>query len=333
MATTTVVPSTKSAFINDAGKKKVLATPRTPSILKRGDEDYNDYIKLFAFGPLGSGKTYIIKALLELGYKVLVLTTDLGGTGTKTVRLPLIRARKKGDEAAAKMLQNLYEIELSGFDNVKTFLKEPQKVVPNIYDLDIDILFWDGYSAFQQVDMSEHVGDMVPARGEGGKEVAPAVSEGLQFEQSQWGQIRNGTVRTLDWFCAMHNTKNSKKWHKIVTAHESIKNKSDGKGGFVETKEPLLQGAGGKLAGGAFDLIIRCFATAKLGASGTKDEDQASDMRYFYATRGHQNLIAKNRGFDLPAVMEGDPRKLWTELVTQLDLELPVPLVPQKTAA
>jgi AAA domain-containing protein len=307
--------STKAQFIKGSGAPKVLAAPR--SLLRKGNDDYNDYIKLFLFGPLGSGKTYTVKALLELGYKVLVLTTDLGGTGTKSVRLPLRRAGR------TDLLDNLFEVELSGFDNVVTFLKEPQKLVPEIYDLDIDVLFWDGYSAFQQVDMSEHVGDMTPARSEGGKEVAPAVEAGLQFEQAQWGQIRNGTVRTLDWFCAMHNNKTGKRWHKIVTAHESLRNKNDGKGGFVETKEPLLQGAGGKLAGGAFDLVIRTYATANVPSAGSKDEDKASDHKHWYITKGHQNLVAKNRGFDLPTQMEGNFEKLWTELVTQLGLPLP----------
>lgn len=316
--------STKAQFIKTAGAatRKVLTPPKS-SLLRRGNDDYNDYIKLFLFGPLGSGKTYTIKALLELGYKVMVLTTDLGGTGTKTVRLPLRRAKR------FDLLDNLFEVELSGFDNVVTFLKEPTKLVPEIYDLDIDVLFWDGYSAFQQVDMSEHVGDMTPSRSEGGKEIAPAVEAGLQFEQAQWGQIRNGTVRTLDWFCAMHNTKTGKRWHKIVTAHEAIKNKGDNKGGFVEAKEPLLQGAGGKLAGGAFDLVIRTYATATIAAGGGKEEDTASDYKYWYITKGHQNLVAKNRGFELPAKMDGNFMELWKQLNNQLGLPMPpVPVAP-----
>ncbi len=289
-----------------AGGVKTVAAPRAK--VRRYDEDEVDvYLKLMLFGSPGSGKTYIVKSLLELGFKTLVLTTDLGGDGLNSVIIPLRRAGLWD-----KVKHNLKSVELEGYDEVASFLTAPETIVPEIYDWDPDFIVWDGLSGWQLIDVGEKVGDYEP-----GKNASDAERDGLQLNQQKWGQIQRATFRGLSDFTAMRNKKTGRAWNKIVTCLEAIRSKGGGQGGFNEAKEPLLQGGGGKLALGAFDVIVRTSIT-----SSPIDED-GSKREFNYILQGHQNLAAKVRGFDLPPKMPADGKKLITELYAQLGLELP----------
>ena len=286
--------------------RKVLTSPRIK--VTRGSDKVARVVKIMFFGATGSGKTYSVIALLKQGYKVLLVGTDIGGSGLNTIVLAL--------GAGNPLLDNITEILLNNDDEVQQFLSDPRTVYPEIYDQDIDFLVWDGFGAWQQVQLSDKIGSM-PVTRESGKEVAAEIESGLMFEQAQWGMMRNGTVRALHKFCTLHNKKTGKVWHKIITAHEGYKSKekkgADKTGGYVETKMPLLQGAGGILSGGAFDLIIR-----------TKVEKEENDKRvvtkkYLYQIEG-ENLMSKNRGFELPNIMDADMGVLWDKLSTQLGI-------------
>jgi hypothetical protein len=89
-------------------------------------------------------------------------------------------------------------------------------------------------------------------------------------------------------------------------------------GGFAEGREPYLQGAGGRLATAAFDLIIRTAIT-----SSPLDED-GSKREFYYILQGHQNLAAKVRGYALPPKMKADGKFLITEMFRQAGIPLPV---------
>lgn len=295
----------KEAFIQGSGKR-VLIAPRA-SRVKRGDDKTASPVRILFFGELGSGKTFCIVALLQMGYKVLVISTDAGGSGLSTVKLHL------NNNNLSHLLEGLYEVVLNDNEEVQAFMDYPELFFPDIFDVGIDFLFWDGFSNWQQVYLSEDIGKM-PLERSGGKELGAAVESGLFFEQGQWGMMRNGTVRTIDHFCSMNNRKTGQVWHKIVTAQESIKTKplAEG-GGFIETKEPLLQGSGGILTGAAFDLIIRTKRSKVMNGSDLVE-------KFLYQIKA-ENKRDKNRGFQLPNSMEADMTKLWGEISRQLGLE------------
>ena len=271
--------------------------------MKKGSDPQARAIKIYVFGAWGTGKTLIIKGLLEHGLKVLCVTTDIGGSGTASVTLAL---KREGKES---LLENLYEIVLNGDAEVQSFLSDPTTFFPDIYEVDLDVIFWDGFSSWQQIDLSEKIGTMPVARKAG--EIPQAVEEGLQFETPQWGMLRNATYRAAGKFCALNNVKTGKVWHKFITCQEGYKSKGDNSGGFNETKMPLVQGAGGILMGGAFDLIMRTKATKNVDTGG-KD--------YLYQFDA-DNAMAKNRGFALPASMPADMYKLWALITEQAGIK------------
>ena len=239
----------------------------------------------------------MLRGLLEQNFKVLVVTTDVGGSGTSAVKIPL---RMEGRE---NLLDNLYEVVLDNDEEFQAFLQNPKVFFPDIYTWDPDFLFWDGAAGWQQVYLSEKIGE-IPV----GRDISAAVESGLVFEQPQWGAMRNGTFRGFHKFCSLHNRETGKIWHKIVTCQEGLKSQKDGanSSALKETHMPLLQGAGGQLIGGAFDLIIR-----------TKEVKEAGKpSKYVYQVRT-ENSMSKVRGFKLDNEIPADFGKLWTILETQ----------------
>lgn len=312
MLATLKKPEAKAAaekFVS--GGVKTINAPRAKA--KHFDEvDPEMYLKLLFFGNPGTGKTYVVKALLELGFKVFVVTTDVGGDGLNAVIIPMRAAGTWN-----KFKHNLRSIELSGYETVKEFFTAPDVYEPDIYDWDPDFVFWDGLSGWQQIDVSTYVGDMTPER-KGDKAISDARESGLQFEQADWGQVRNATVRGADDFCSMRNKKTGRMWNKIATSHEAVRSKGAAAGGgFKEGLEPLLQGAGGRIIQGAFDLIVRTTIV-----SDPTDED-GSNRQYFYVLQPHQNLAAKVRGFTLAPKMPANAATLIPELYKQMGLTLP----------
>ena len=288
------------------GVKTITAT--RAKVRNYAEDDADLYLKALIFGNSGSGKTYIIRALLELGYKVLVLSTDLGGDGLNSIIIPM---RTDGTWATYK--NNLRSVEIEGYDEVANFLARPESLVPDIYDWDPDFLFWDGMTGWQINDVGEKVGDYSV-----GDKASAAEQDGLQLNQQKWGQIQRATYRGLSDFCAMRNQKTGKIWHKIATCLETIKSKGAGAGGgFVEGREPYLQGAGGRMAMAAFDLIVRTSIQ-----SSPLDED-GSKREFWYILQGHQNLAAKVRGYQLPPKMKADAKELIRLLMGQMGLAVP----------
>lgn len=300
-------PAAQKAEAFVKGGVKTITAPRA-KVRNYAEDDADLYLKALIFGNSGSGKTYIIRALLELGFKVLVLSTDLGGDGLNSIIIPM-----RNDGTWAQFKNNLRSVEIEGYDEVANFLARPESLVPDIYDWDPDFLFWDGMTGWQINDVGEKVGDYSV-----GDKASAAEQDGLQLNQQKWGQIQRATYRGLSDFCAMRNQKTGKIWHKIATCLETIKSKGAGSGGgFVEGREPYLQGAGGRMAMAAFDLIVRTSIQ-----SSPLDED-GSKREFWYILQGHQNLAAKVRGYQLPPKMKADAKELIRLLMSQMGLAVP----------
>lgn len=289
------------------GGVKTITAPRA-KVRNYAAEDADTYIKALLFGNSGTGKTYIVKSLLELGFKVMVLSTDLGGDGLGSVIVPM-----RNDGTWAEYRNQLRSVEIEGYDEIANFFVRPEAYIEDIYDWDPDFIFWDGMTGWQINDIGEKVGDYTV-----GEKASAAEQDGLQLNQQKWGQIQRATYRGLSDFCGMRNMKTGKIWHKIGTCLETLKSKGAGAGGgFVEGREPYLQGAGGRLAGAAFDLIIRTAIT-----SSPLDED-GSKREFWYILQGHQNLAAKVRGYSLPPKMKADGKALISEVFKQMGINLP----------
>lgn len=300
-------PKSATDFANGPATK-ILNAPRAS--VRRLSDPSNAGLKIFVYGPSGSGKSTFAKGLLEKGFKGIILSTDIGGSGMVAIENPMRR------EGNGHLLENAFDVEVGSYDDVVAFLNDPDKfcqAVDPTFSLNAfnpDFLFWDGFGAFQQIDLMEYVGDM-----DGGKKTTEQRESGLQLEKRDWGLIKSATIRLLDRFCALHNRKTGKIWHKLVSAHESVKSQEIGLGesALRETKEPLLTGAGGVLARGAFDLIIKTLVRKKKGGEVGDGKGQVFE----YVTIGNENLAAKNRGFDLPAVIPGDGGELFMTLLKQ----------------
>lgn len=297
-------PKTAEDFAVTPSKVTPLTAPR--ATVRRLSDPAKAGVRIFLYGPSGSGKSYFAKELLARGFRIVFLSTDIGGSGMAAVEGPL---RREGKLSA---LDNGVDIEIRDYATTMKFLEKPESIWPEIYDFDPDIIFWDGFGAFQQIELMEYVGDM-----SGGKKSTEQRESGLQLEQRDWGLVKQATIRMLDRFCSLHNPKTGKVWHKILTAHEAIKSVSNGDASVLtETKEPLLSGAGGVLSKGAFDLILK--TSVRKAKSG--EEGDSGGRVFEYVTAGHQNLAAKNRGFDLPPVVPGDGGALFTTLLEQRGL-------------
>lgn len=305
---------------NPGSRPKVIRSPRI--VVKDGNDVEAACIKLMLYGDWGSGKTYALYFLLRMGYRVLVVATDFGGDGLNTIRIKL---RKENRE---DLLSNLKVVNLKSYEDICAFLDHPDRYFPEIYDWNPDVLCWDGFSGFQQIDVNEMVGDIASSEesNKSDDKTRQGRLAGLQFEQQDWGVVRTATLRPANAFLSMKNEKTGKPWHKIVTCLEAVKNKvkkgPGDEGGFEEAMRPLLQGAGGVIAGAGFDAIWRC--VAKQVGVGSK-----ATMQYVYETKPAGVRVAKDRGFEFPVEIEANMFKWWPQMCEMLGAEGP-PKVPEK---
>lgn len=300
--------SPKAEFVNSG--PKTLTPPRRKAFLLSQDDV--DESKTLIFGPVGSGKTFLALGPLLCGQKLLLITTDIGDSGHITIKNAL---RKLG---RTDLYANIMVLPLTGWNEVRDFFSGWNKDA-QVQAFKPDVAFWDGFAGFQQIDISQYVADMTPARSEG-KAISDGREAGLQFEQTDWGMVKNATVRSSEWFFSTKNP-DGRPLHKIMSCHETVKAKAKSKPNeptvYEEAFIPLLQGAGGQLMLGGFDLILRAKAKTKRGDDGEK-------RIFTYVTAGHENLVAKNRGFDLPGEMDADPVALWNIILKNLDQKPPV---------
>lgn len=271
-------------------------------------------LNVMMVGAQGSGKTLTIADLLRLGLKVYHINTDLGGVGLTTVHNEIISTNER------HLLKNLVTLEIDNYDEMwDLFLNDPTRGFPDIYKFDPDIIFWDGFSNYQQSHCNNKVSDIIPERIDkktGENKVSEIRQEGLQLDIQDWGALRSATLKSMDRFFRLHNRVTGKVWHKIVTCHLKSYQKQAQKVGEQATYEDVIQpnvsGISGIVMGAAFDLIIWNKLTKSL---------VSDTVKYSYITRANGTNCCKNRGFDLKDEEEAKFGLLWTKITNQLGIE------------
>ena len=281
-----------TAFVQNPKPVKAQRVPKTL------EDSSADYFKIMAFGHVSTGKTFIITSLLLAGQDVLVASTDTGGHGLSSVKQAL-KDMKRED-----LLSRCHYFELDTYDDVEDFVYSPQDFWPGIYDTDIDTIFFDGFSNFQQSQLDDKVMGFTPQTNAG-----DAREAGLWAGQQDWGAIKKGTLKIHNKFLQMKNEKTGKTYHKILTCLES-KPKEDKTTG--ENKiAPMLQGAAAGLIEPAYDLIFR--TRRKKVTEGGK-----AVMEYYYEMEGTDSkVMTKSRGLKVDPKMPGDFKALWSSICAQ----------------
>lgn len=302
-----VAKEIKAASLQSAVKVIKGPTKKTGFTL---DDDASDYVKLLLFGVTGSGKTFPVGELAEMGYKTAIIATDFGDTGHLTVKNYLIGKERK------ELLQNVAIIPLEGWSEVAQFFKNPWKyeIRPGVTlgDFDPDVLMWDGFSAFQQIDVQEYVGDMQQTGKDGGpKERGEFRDSGLVLETQDWNAIRNATIRKAQDFLVLRKP-DGRPVDKILTCIEASKAQDKdatkphlGTVLVQEGNKPLVSGAGGLLMLAAFDVIGRTRVSI------SKSDATKGQPEYSVVFAGSDNSVGKRRGFALQPKEPANWKHIW----------------------
>lgn len=272
-------------------------------------------IKMLVYGKSGAGKTFTFAELAAMGYKVALLSTDLGDSGHLTL-VNYFRQRPELQDA----LKNICVIPLDGYREVTSFLRSPWSIQidekKTLAEFDPDFLGWDGFSFFQQIDISEYVGDMVPRETNKTTDRGDFRESGLVFETQDWGAVKNATMRAAKDFLSLKNP-SGKVLHKLVTCFEDqqskLKNPNNVMEGsiLVDTYKPLLQGAGGRMLLAGFDVVLRIESTIRKADSGPIPE-------FWYYAAGIENPMAKSRGFVLEQKFPANMGHLFKRLESEI---------------
>lgn len=298
-------PSAKEAFVGNAGKK-VDVKKKRPQV-KRLSDTSSRYIKIGLYGPPGSGKTFgLVPLVVEHGLKVLVISTDVGGDGLSTVVAELNR-QGKGNLAET----HVYHITLSTYEEFVEFTEKPELFFPEVYDVGIDVLCWDGYSGFQQHQVSEYVDTLDTIRDR----------EGAVIVQKYWGEIRTASVKTLNKYLYMHNRKDGKLWHKYLTCLVDDRAKEESLAAAIdekakaklpkEQKVPFVQGSAAKLIEPAFDFFA---LTGTRRIADPKDSTKRT-LEYIYKVVSSDKQKAKVRGVEFPDIIPANMGTVWATLL------------------
>lgn len=254
-----------------------------PQAKKMGKSKFR---KVLGFGLLGSGKTYLMDGPLECGERVFVASADFGGHGLVSVENAFV---KKG--LANVYENNIMNVNLGNYEEVIEFFDQPILYAPDINDFDPTVLFFDGFSTFNNDYLDEYSED-----------------EDSQFRSlsddkyGHWYDIKRATLRGLRKFFAF-TLPNGKEVHKIMTTLQAKPDTNE----MTQKTEimPLIQGGAKEFTVGGFDVVLNCF----------REEDAEGKEKFYYRFGGDGSKYAvKNRGFELQGKMEADPVKLWKVL-------------------
>lgn len=273
-----------------AGPVKIGPVRAAPKVWG-GEDAVPEPLRIFMFGKFGTGKTYSLLSLLLAGYKVYYVSTDMGGLG---VRSFMAQLRTKYPHLL-KNIRGLSSIETIA--DMTSFLYNPAKLDPGIWDFDPDFMMWDGYSNFQQV--------MITDEMYGAEE---AKLEDRITENKEWSKLKNASINSLTRFCRIANPVTGKIIHKIVVSHEDIRNSKSEMGTLpsadgIELYVPWFQGSGKQQIMGAFDVSIR---------TGRDKKKLDINEGYRYYLSGPFNKMPKRRGEAMKKLGDEIPADLMT---------------------
>lgn len=286
----------KEAFLGT----KTDTKKKRPQV-KRLSDSSSRFIKIGVYGPSGSGKTYGLADLIEqFNLKILIVSVDVGGDGLNTLMAEL-NARGRADLADT----NVFHITLAEYADFVEFCEKPQLYFPDVYDVDIDMIALDGFSSFQQYQVSEYVESLDTIYDR----------EGKLITNKYWGEIRNATIKNLNRFLYMHNKKTGKLWSKYVTmliddrANETslaqATSEAERQKLVKDVKVPFIQGSAAKLIEPAFDFFAQ---------TGTKRNPDTKKLEFIYKVQPTEKQKAKVRGVAFDPVIPGNMGAVWTAL-------------------
>lgn len=269
--------------------------------------------KFFIYGASGTGKTRAIVGFLLAGLKIVVLSTEAGGHGLRTI----VAALK--EIGRSELLANLVFFQLRSFAEVNFFLKMDEDDedkrqaefiatdLGNGYTIETfspDMLVWEGFSNFQNNYTDEHVLGMEYA-GKVEKVGGKMREEGLIAGEKDYDAIGRISKRFLDSFAQLVLAE-GKLPHIYVNAWE-LEPATPAPGREVKDADkifrPDILGATRRQIGGYFDFVFRAVRKQPLNGG----------VRYEYIVAS-PDCMAKQRDTALAAVEPADMEALWKKI-------------------
>lgn len=281
-----------------AARVSKAAKANAPEVTMRSGAELVATRKIGLVGNSGAGKTYFLKAALLAGCNIAVMSTDLGGNGLATL---------EGEARVLGCLDRFHK-QVRGFD-----FTESSKVMGYVAGAYNDLLcadgwspdveMWDGFSTFNQVTADREVGE-------------PRSQSGEEDKYAYFRKVARKTLHPLELFFAREV--GGKRPHKIVTfAADDVKDETGKPTGVIKA---MIQGKANKISKLGFDLVLYLYTTKSKVLEGGKATFQTV---YKYRTGGASDKfpVMKNRGFDLPEIMDADPCVVWEVLTGQKPVE------------
>lgn len=288
-------------------------------VKKRGKKlsDIPPYLRLMMFGKAGVGKTYLLGPLLEAGYKIIVLDSDVGGNGLNTVR-SFLKERGKSN-----LLDNLILLPIESYEDAVAFVTNPEKTFNEWVDgttwaeFDPDIICWEGFGNFQQVHVWKHVNPH--------QKPAEMIEAFDSFRE--WGEVLRATHFAIDDFAKLTGP-NGKVLHKIWSTHlkdsdvDPTGKKVDPtdkaqKERLKQSYRPLISGSSAQMVTGAADYVIYAFTEAAYNPV-------SKEMKIAYCWDMTPSTIFKDgkvRGKMLtggPIFKDVNPLEKWNEMLSNV---------------
>lgn len=230
----------------------------------QGLDEYTPFLRLYTWGPSGSGKTFLIALLVEAGYRVLILNSDVGGPGLNTL-IAYLRGKDK-----AHLLSNVKVVPVVDYKSCEKFLENPASYYKaatggqDLWKFDPEIVCWEGFGNFQQVHVWNHIADLT-----GGKKTKDGDLDGLALSTLDYQLVMTATHQAIDSFCRIQSPLTGLYPHKIWQAHvdeglldmEGQKVSAEKAQGqeTQRSQRPWIMGKSAKLVLGAADYGFRCF--------------------------------------------------------------------------
>lgn len=248
--------------------------------------------KLGVYGEPGTGKTMVLLGPLLAGERVAGVSTDMGGNGLDTIESALYELDRPD------LLDNLYNVDLTNWDDIYGFVKEPYKYFPDLDDFDPTVMYTDGFSSAQIHSADEYVLSLDSGLKDGKSEMR---EKGVVTIQRDWDAIKRLTMRYLVRFISLRP-----ETAKIITMLENSRAEESG----AITTGPMIQGAARNMMNAAFDIFMR---TSTKTEKSREEGKRVSTVKYFYTFRDDGGKVTvKVRGRSgVPDEAEADPVKLW----------------------